>query len=150
MNGSGGGIKRPHYITGEDGSAGGEKKFVLYHAAAEDDGLGWSIGEQRVDPMYTMQRRAVEVDSQSRVSFFKRLKQRSAGSIGGGGNSGNSGNSDNSSNSSNSSNPHQTVQTRPTIVGGDPKVKDKEKSSKHKKDKSKHKSKAKSKDKNKE
>ncbi|KAJ2660383.1 hypothetical protein IWW48_002967 [Coemansia sp. RSA 1200] len=45
-----------------------------YQAAAEDDHLGWAIGDGRVDPMYTMRRREQEQSVRGKDAFFKRLK----------------------------------------------------------------------------
>ncbi|KAI8321727.1 hypothetical protein GQ54DRAFT_333806 [Martensiomyces pterosporus] len=79
-------VKRPHYISGASDASVASRgpKFVYYEAAAKDDGLGWSVGDERIDPMYTMQRRNAEIDTKSKESFFKRLKQGSSGITGGG------------------------------------------------------------------
>ncbi|KAJ1944266.1 hypothetical protein GGF37_002277 [Kickxella alabastrina] len=54
--------------------SGGEEGVKLYYAAAENDNLGWELGDTVVDPMYTMNRRRKEEDVTSKDSFFKRLR----------------------------------------------------------------------------
>ncbi|KAJ2489137.1 hypothetical protein IWW37_004226 [Coemansia sp. RSA 2050] len=64
-------------VHGTDEQSGGEKQGKrYYYAAAEDDKLGWSLGDERIDPMYTMRRREQEQDAHSKDSFYKRLKVR--------------------------------------------------------------------------
>ncbi|KAJ1892687.1 hypothetical protein LPJ66_006198 [Kickxella alabastrina] len=52
----------------------GKEGVKLYYAAAENDKLGWELGDTVVDPMYTMNRRRKEEDVTSKDSFFKRLR----------------------------------------------------------------------------
>ncbi|KAJ1892555.1 hypothetical protein LPJ66_006277 [Kickxella alabastrina] len=52
----------------------GKEGVKLYYAAAENDNLGWELGDTVVDPMYTINRRRKEEDVTSKDSFFKRLR----------------------------------------------------------------------------
>ncbi|KAJ1819769.1 hypothetical protein LPJ60_003584 [Coemansia sp. RSA 2675] len=64
-------------VHGTDEQNSGEKSVKkYYYAAAEDDKLGWSLGDERIDPMYTMRRREQEQDASSKDSFYKKLKVR--------------------------------------------------------------------------
>ncbi|KAJ2457781.1 hypothetical protein GGI02_006089, partial [Coemansia sp. RSA 2322] len=71
---SAGFYKRVHGTSEQSGSE--SPAFVFYYAAAEDDSLGWSLGDERVDPMYTMRRREREQEANSKTSFYKKLKAR--------------------------------------------------------------------------
>ncbi|KAJ2136395.1 hypothetical protein GGH17_001981, partial [Coemansia sp. RSA 788] len=57
-------------------NASSSQQNTFYCAAAEDDQLGWSLGDATFDPMYTVNRRNCESDSKSKESFFKKLKVR--------------------------------------------------------------------------
>ncbi|KAJ1859111.1 hypothetical protein IW147_004258 [Coemansia sp. RSA 720] len=57
-------------------NANSNQQNAFYCAAAEDDQLGWSLGDATFDPMYTVNRRNCESDSKSKESFFKKLKVR--------------------------------------------------------------------------
>ncbi|KAJ2690521.1 hypothetical protein GGH99_002602 [Coemansia sp. RSA 1285] len=59
----------------------GPKAPQYYQAAAEDDRLGWAIGDDRVDPMYTMRRREQEQGVRGKDAFFKRLKTGGAAAV---------------------------------------------------------------------
>ncbi|KAJ2813343.1 hypothetical protein H4S07_000764 [Coemansia furcata] len=64
-------------VHGTDEQNGGDKQGkTYYYAAAEDDKLGWSLGDDRIDPMYTMRRREQEQETHSKDSFYKKLKVR--------------------------------------------------------------------------
>ncbi|KAJ2055712.1 hypothetical protein GGI08_004054 [Coemansia sp. S2] len=64
-------------VHGTDELDGGDKQGkTYYYAAAEDDKLGWSLGDDRIDPMYTMKRREKEQEAHSKDSFYKKLKIR--------------------------------------------------------------------------
>ncbi|KAJ2828952.1 hypothetical protein GGI24_002260 [Coemansia furcata] len=64
-------------VHGTDEQGGGDKQGkTYYYAAAEDDKLGWSLGDDRIDPMYTMRRREQEQEAHSKDSFYKKLKVR--------------------------------------------------------------------------
>ncbi|KAJ2754657.1 hypothetical protein GGI19_002247 [Coemansia pectinata] len=64
-------------VHGTDEQNGEDKQGkTYYYAAAEDDKLGWSLGDDRIDPMYTMRRREQEQEAHSKDSFYKKLKVR--------------------------------------------------------------------------
>ncbi|KAJ1993542.1 hypothetical protein GGI25_002710 [Coemansia spiralis] len=72
-------LKRIHNATDVTKKSSDGSLQPYYPAAAEDDKLGWEVGEDRIDPMYTMRRREREQNTQAKTSFFKRLKTRTEG-----------------------------------------------------------------------
>ncbi|KAJ2361713.1 hypothetical protein H4S01_005145 [Coemansia sp. RSA 2610] len=67
--------KRVH-DDGQPENEDSSRQNTFYCAAAEDDRLGWELSAAAFDPMYTVNRRNREADSESKASFFKKLKVR--------------------------------------------------------------------------
>ncbi|KAJ2709168.1 hypothetical protein H4R19_004388 [Coemansia spiralis] len=75
--------KRSHYDRvhddcAESSSSGGRAAILssVCYAAAEDDNLGWQLGDEPFDPMYTVNRREREANAAGKDLFFKKLKSR--------------------------------------------------------------------------
>ncbi|KAJ1799802.1 hypothetical protein LPJ59_001568, partial [Coemansia sp. RSA 2399] len=72
-------LKRIHDSETEEQSSGTKQQQPKYYqAAGEDDHMGWEIGDDRMDPMYTMNRREREQSARGKDAFFKKLKIRTA------------------------------------------------------------------------
>ncbi|KAJ2454236.1 hypothetical protein GGF42_003651 [Coemansia sp. RSA 2424] len=64
-------------VHGTDELSGGDSQGkTYYYAAAEDDKLGWALGDERIDPMFTIRRREQEQEAHSKDSFYKKLRVR--------------------------------------------------------------------------
>ncbi|KAJ1668682.1 hypothetical protein IW140_002030 [Coemansia sp. RSA 1813] len=75
-------LKRIHDTTTDEQTE-NDTKAQYYSAAGEDDHMGWEIGDDRIDPMYTVQRREREQSARGKDAFFKKLKTRAADPLGG-------------------------------------------------------------------
>lgn len=67
--------KRVHDAEKTSADAGNASNLDQYlYAAATDDGLGWSLPDERIDPMYTMNRREQEKEQKGKDLLRKRFK----------------------------------------------------------------------------
>lgn len=67
--------KRVHDAEKTSADAGNASNLDQYlYAAATDDGLGWSLPDERIDPMYTMNRREQEKEQKDKDLLRKRFK----------------------------------------------------------------------------